>query len=206
MKKLLAALVAALGLAFVCGTASAQPAVGTHSYSPATGWTPNAFPDPESFVVATHQKISWNKFQIGTAGGQPLANAGTSTGIFYAWPYAFRMVQVAMRTDLSASPSSAVIYFYSAEDSAGPYRPVMIAKSGAVAGNFASFGDTTGMDTLKIYLPFRGRSASAIPEFTFPIPNYLYLGKYVKLMATKADTTSGQVDSVTVSATWVVRK
>lgn len=208
MKSRVFALALAVSVA-LAGQAFAQAAVGTHSYSPLTGWTPDRYPDTETFTMSTFQKISWNKFNIGAIAGTgiPLANAGSGTGIFYAWPYRHRTVRLSVRSDLSASPSSALIYFFTSDDSAGTYAPVMMGKaSGSIAGNFLSYADTTGLDTLKIYLPFRGRNNGAILEYNFPIPEWVYLGNYVKLFATKTDTTSGQVDSVTVSAKWVVRR
>lgn len=203
----LMALVLAFVVALVLTTphrTAAQPAVGVHTYSPLTGWTPDRYPDAESFVMSTAQKISWNKFQIASTGPQPLANAGSLTGIFYAWPYSWRTLHLTIRRDASASPSTALIYFWSAEDSAGPYRPVMIVKAGATAGNQYDFGDTSTQDTLKITVPFKNWAANN--GFAYAIPNTIYLGKYVKLMATKFDTTSGQADSVTVGATWWVRR
>jgi len=161
--------------------------------------TTEEYPQSSQFAtttVASLQQVFWCRY----TSLQPLGTAYT------AYPYGQKIISFTTRRQPLATPSSALIYVFTSEDGAD-WKPVMISKSGATAGHWADYGDSTTQDQLKCHLPLRGSAASSgLWKFSYTIPSNIYLGRYNLLFATKSDTTSGQVDSVLVSAAWAGRE
>lgn len=141
-------------------------------------------------VVASPQSVFWCLYTT-------LQPFGTT---WAAYPYGQKTLYLTRTATGASTAQSVIVYVFGSEDGA-TFQPVMVAKGLTTTGNQAnwltSYADTTNQDTLKIAMPKRGGS---VVTGAYSIPDWLYLGRYVQLYATKSDTVAS--GAVTLGARW----